>query len=41
MCSTHTMNDLGLSDKDHNCTCGTSQHAEALPSAGASATREH
>ncbi|MEY2847365.1 MAG: hypothetical protein RI885_30 [Actinomycetota bacterium] len=41
MCSTATTNDLGLTDKDHNCTCGTATDSTAAGPISADAIREH
>lgn len=41
MCNTvNTRRDLGLSDKNHACNCGTDNHA-AAPRVSDSAIREH
>ncbi|WP_165070503.1 heavy-metal-associated domain-containing protein [Marisediminicola senii] len=41
MCSATSNNDLGLTDKDHNCSCGTGAHANAEAPAGSTTVREH
>jgi copper chaperone len=42
MCSTTTAgNELGLTDKNHLCTCGTDSHAEATSPSSENAIREH
>jgi copper chaperone len=46
MCSTdtnHSHNDLGLTDKNHACACGTADHAatDVAAAATANATEEH
>lgn len=44
MCTTNqTGNDLGLTDKNHECMCGTDSHAATASDthAGADAIREH
>jgi copper chaperone len=42
MCSTDTSsNDLGLTDKNHACTCGTNSHAETVAHVSEDAIREH
>ena len=43
MCTTTTSagNELGLTDKNHVCSCGTNSHAEATSSSPEDAIREH
>ena len=42
MCTTTTVgNELGLTDKNHVCSCGTNSHAEAPSSSPEDAIREH
>ena len=41
MCSTTPANDLGLTDKDHNCTCGTDTQAQGAAPLLANVIREH
>ncbi|MET4781141.1 heavy-metal-associated domain-containing protein [Glaciihabitans sp. UYNi722] len=40
MCASST-NDLGLTDKDHDCTCSTDSHTERPAAVSADAIREH
>ena len=43
MCTTSTAagNELGLTDKNHSCTCGGDSHAESTPPSPGDAIREH
>ncbi|MCU1582650.1 MAG: heavy metal transporter [Microbacteriaceae bacterium] len=41
MCSPTTGNDLGLTDRDHDCSCGTDSHAETATVISQDAIREH
>ncbi|MDQ1549463.1 MAG: copper chaperone [Microbacteriaceae bacterium] len=41
MCSPTTGNDLGLTDKNHACSCGTDNHAETATVISQDAIREH
>lgn len=42
MCNIDTTgNDLGLTDKNHACTCGTDTHTETVALASETAIREH
>jgi copper chaperone CopZ len=42
MCSTDTTNnDLGLTDKNHACTCGTDNHTETVAHVSEDAISEH
>ncbi|MDQ1525734.1 MAG: copper chaperone [Microbacteriaceae bacterium] len=41
MCSPTTGNDLGLTDKNHACSCGTDNHAEMASATSQDAIREH
>ncbi|MEO8095177.1 MAG: heavy-metal-associated domain-containing protein [Pseudolysinimonas sp.] len=42
MCNTDTTsNDLGLTDKNHACTCGTDSHTETAAPVSENAIREH
>jgi copper chaperone len=42
MCTTTTAgNELGLTDKNHVCSCGTNSHAEATSPSSEDAIREH
>lgn len=41
MCSTTPANDLGPTDKGHNCTCGIDSHIEVAASTDTKLVREH
>jgi copper chaperone CopZ len=41
MCSPTTGNELGLTDKNHACSCGTDNHAETATSTSQDVIREH
>jgi copper chaperone len=42
MCSTNTVgNELGLTDTNHACACGTGDHAETTAQVSEDAIREH
>ena len=42
MCSTeNTSNELGLTDKNHACSCGTSGHSAEVASISEDSIREH